>query len=343
MQIRSTLRLAVAATLVVIAILPASATAADAIDGRLATAPRLRGVPTESFRIAAGDEIEVASRLYGREQIAPLVAVVGALPHGDELGALGLYVGSRDEVATICGVGTMACYDPVRETMTIDGEDEDIEGISRASVIAHEYGHHIANNRNGAIWSAFDAGTARWSTYEGVCERRWEGLAFPGDEGAHYWENPGEAFAQSYSMLVDPTDEWNYSPLFRPDPTALSLLREDVLDPVEPRESLWSAGIDLGTDRAGLATAMPVGTGTFVRKLAVPYDGRVRIRLRSPEGGRYRLALVDADTGKLLADAEPQPGGSTHLRYADCGHRRLEIEATTRAKAMPFEALVLAP
>jgi hypothetical protein len=44
------------------------------------------------------------------------------------------------------------------------------------------------------------------------------GQFFPGDEDFHYWENPGEAFAETNAHLNYPevSVPWGYSPLLRP-------------------------------------------------------------------------------------------------------------------------------
>jgi hypothetical protein len=302
----------------------------------------VREAPTVSFRLAGGTRMRVASRLYDRAQVAPLVGDISSLPHGSELAKLQLYAANEEEVTALCGEATMACYDPVSERMVVSGQEEEIDGISRESVIAHEYGHHIANNRAGGIWPAFDAGTLRWSTYEQVCERTREGLAFPGNEGAHYWENPGEAFAQSYSQLVDPQSGWNYSPLFAPNQTSLRKLREDVLDPVEPSHSTWRFDEPVGPV-GRIADAIPLGRVSMSRELKVPYDGRIRVHLRG-DGGGYRLTLIDPETGQVVAEENPESDGITRLRYADCGQRRLELTSTPVGLIdSPFVAHVVVP
>jgi hypothetical protein len=300
------------------------------------------GAPRIDFRLAGGTRLPVSSLAYDRAQLVPLVTDVSSLPHGPEMAQLQLYAATGEEEAALCGEGTMACYDPVSERMVVSAETDEVDGISRESVIAHEYGHHIANNRSGGIWSAFDAGTLRWSTYERVCERKREGLAFPGNEGAHYWENPGEAFAQSYSELVDSGSEWNYSPLFAPDPTALRKLREDVLDPVEPRDSSWSFDEPAETDLSGIGDAVALDPASVSTELKVPYDGRIRIRLHS-RSGRYRLALVDPESGATVAQAGPGAGGATRLRFADCGLRRLQLVSTPIGPAASFTANIRTP
>ena len=189
------------------------------------------GAPSLRYAVGDGTYMRVASLAYDRAQVSPLVALFDSLPHGPELSKLKLYVATDEEIAQTCGVGTMACYDPGSERMIVSGQSEEVDGIPREAVIAHEYGHHIANNRHGDIWSALSAGTPRWSTYEHVCELAHDGRYSRGNEGAHYWENPGEAFAQSYSQMVVPQASWYYTPLLQPDETALAKLRMDVLHP----------------------------------------------------------------------------------------------------------------
>ena len=326
--------LLVAATLLAAGVVPLGATVAHA--------EPISRAPSIAFSLAGGTRLRVSSLAYDRAQVTPIVRDISSLPHGPELAHLHLYAATGEEITGLCGEGTMACYDPASERMVVSAESEEVGGISRASVIAHEYGHHIANNRAGGIWSAFDEGTLRWSTYERVCERKREGLAFPGNEGAHYWENPGEAFAQSYSQLVDPQSTWNYSPLFAPDPTALRKLREDVVDPVEPTETTWTHGDPGRPGDAAIGDALALDPTSVSTELKVPYDGRVRVRLRAG-AARFRLSLVDPATGETLAEADPGTGGITRLRYADCGLRSVQLVATPLGADAPFTASVRIP
>jgi hypothetical protein len=297
------------------------------------------------FRIAGGGQLLASSRTFDRAQVSPLIDTIEALPHGEEISKLGLVVATPGEVGSICGEETMACYDPREDRMVIDGQDEELDGVSRASLIAHEYGHHIANNRQGGIWSAFEAGTLRWSTYEQVCELTRAGELFPGSEGARYWENPGEAFAQSYATLVEPQTSWtSYTPLLAPDETALRKIREDVLDPVEPRKLDWQIGGARSVGGAAIGEAMAVGQGSFAKTFAMPYDGRVTVQLRADEGGRYRLSLWDPASGELLSDSPVDPSGEARLHYADCGHRSLEARAeAVGGPASAFTGEILLP
>ena len=171
--------------------------------------------------------------LTHRAQVAPVAAAVGSLPHGKELSQLKVYVGTREEVSVLCGEGTMACYDPASETMTIDGEDEEVDGISRASVIAHEYGHHIANNRHGrhlvGVRCPGPCAGAPTSRSASVTHER---LAFPGNEGAHYWEKPRGGVRPVLLPAGRSTPGMELlGSLPARNSTALHKLREDVLEP----------------------------------------------------------------------------------------------------------------
>jgi hypothetical protein len=307
------------------------------------TASEPANVTRMLFRHAGGADLVATSSSYDRAQVSPLIATLNSFPHGSELSKLGLEVGTPAEVTERCGEEAMSCYDPREDEMVVDGEDGELDGVSRTSLIAHEYGHHIAENRAGGIWSAFEAGTLRWSTYEEVCERTREGKLFPGNEGGHYWENPGEAFAQTYATLVEPETAWPYTPLLAPDETALSKVREDVLDPVQPRRLTWQVGSPSAVGDA-IGEAMPVESGSLARLLDAPYDGRITVRLQAQEDGRYRVALRDPSTGELLAQAPTGPDGASRLHYADCGHRVIEVTAESLADpAAGFIAEILTP
>ena len=83
-------------------------------------------------------------------------------------------------------------------------------------MIAHEYGHHIAAHRSNAPLEALDFGPKRWSSYELVCSNTIDGKLAPGDQGANYLSNPGEAWAEAYARLVFPAEAWRFTPLLKP-------------------------------------------------------------------------------------------------------------------------------
>ena len=101
-------------------------------------------------------------------------------------------------VQRICGSGALGCYGDSR--LVAIGDDFRAV-IPPQSVFTHEYGHHVANTRNNDPWKGVDWGTKRWASYVNVCARSKSGELSPGDEGANYQLNPGEAFAEDYRVL----------------------------------------------------------------------------------------------------------------------------------------------
>jgi hypothetical protein len=123
----------------------------------------------------------------------------------------------------------------------------------------------------------------------------------------------------------------------------LRKVQEDVLDPVKPRRMEWRIGSSSGP-APSVSDALPVGHGSFRRILKTPFDGRITVRLKAEEDGRYRLSLRDASTGELLSTASPRPDGESHLHYADCGHRLIEARAEgVGGSGSGFTAEILAP
>lgn len=113
---------------------------------------------------------------------------------------------------------------------------EDTEWSTVEEVLTHEYGHHVANNRDNYPWPAIAYGTKRWATYMGICAKEAVGTVFPGDEGKHYLQNPGEGFAESFLHLNEvklgiPETPWFYDAALAPDAGALAALEQDVLKP----------------------------------------------------------------------------------------------------------------
>ena len=45
---------------------------------------------------------------------------------------------------------------------------QDVGTTTAASVLTHEYGHHIADSRQNPPWPSVNWGTKRWASYENV-------------------------------------------------------------------------------------------------------------------------------------------------------------------------------
>jgi hypothetical protein len=234
---------------------------------------------------------------------------LGTLVHGPELRRLTLNLVPQASVEAICGNQALACYDPQRQAIYISPEDQ-LDAPPAKEIVIHEFGHHIANNRTDAPWQALDYGTKRWSSYENICARALTGSASPGDEGTHYVQNSGEAFAESYRVLnlekQGQTDiGWDIvAQSFYPDATALTLLEQDVATP-------WTAP-------TASALHGSFGNGT-VRTFSVQtqLDGAFTAHLVSPTKAKMRLGLYNGST--LVSRG-------TTIRYQVCGQRTLTLK-----------------
>jgi hypothetical protein len=250
----------------------------------------------------------------------------GSLLHGPELSLLTAYVAPLDEVQELChGSDVLGCYQGNR--LVVMGEPA--YGVSPQSVAAHEYGHHVAYNRANPPWAAIDWGTKRWATYENVCARTAALTAFPGDEGSMYFLNPGEAFAESFRVLNGyAPDDWSIvDPSFRPDATALSLLREDVLDPWTP-------------PTVRTISARFHGSQTWTLRLAMPLDGELVARV-SP--GADELTLAGTDTKTVLAEGSWSTGGAKAIDYRVCGRRTVLLRVTRHTSSARFVVRLSSP
>jgi hypothetical protein len=202
---------------------------------------------------------------------------------------------------------------------------DDVPGYSVEQVLMHEYGHHVATNRSNAPWPAVTWGTKRWASYENVCTRTQQGVAFPGDEGDHYWQNPGEAFAESYMFLNAQRfgvalPPWDYDVLFQPDYNALTKITQDVTTPWNGNKTfVWRGRFG----RRGTAQAA---------KLATPLDGEVSFRVSAPRG---TLMRVYGD-GQLLGAFRGSAAGRL------CGQRSVTTQLVGGGKGA-FRVLALIP
>jgi hypothetical protein len=177
-----------------------------------------------------------------------------------------------------------------------------------------------------------DWGTKRWATAMNVCTRTAAGTAFPGDEGANYRLDPGEALAESYRILNFDKQAWPswtvlapliVDPSFAPTPAALDALKEDVLDP-------WT-GPTVASFGGRVASVKRAATHV----VATPLDGSFSVKLsRAPQGAS--VSLVDTRTGKLLAK------GTRRISFTVCGQRKLSL-LVRAAKTGVFSATYATP
>ena len=251
-----------------------------------------------------------------------------SLYHGPELSRVRIYIATRAEVQALCGsVGIVACYDPRSEQLYTPGDRR--EFLQLEHVAAHEYGHHVANNRVNAPWRAGEWGTKRWATYEGVCPLAAQGVVFPGDQGENYERNPGESFAEAYGLLnAQRFGTWNLMPwdfaeFFYPDAAAFAAIQQDVLRP-------WTRWTIVRW-RASVRRAR----ATVSRRIVTPLDGSLAIRV----AGAFRgsVSVADARTGRVLVRRAGRSAVATV-----CGQRSIRIRLTA-ARAGRFTVSVARP
>ena len=74
-----------------------------------------------------------------------------------------MYVAPYVEMQSLCGADADSCYDPAADTMYLVGETPP-DGASIPEIASHEYGHHVANNRDNSPWDAAAWGPKYWAT-----------------------------------------------------------------------------------------------------------------------------------------------------------------------------------
>jgi hypothetical protein len=329
---------AVAVALALVAVAPAPAEASEfspTIRSGVLHPARLASASWQGGRYvtASGEQVTVfVSPSYASDSGAGQrwADFFASLVHGPELSLLTAYIAPYDEVQDLCEAdgGALGCYWAQKLIAVGDA----VDGIQPTSVAAHEYGHHVANNRSNAPWRAIDWGTKRWATYTKVCARTSEGTAFPGDEGDNYRENPGEAFAESFRILNEtarglPITWPILDPSFIPDATALQAVRDDVLQP-------WTTPT-MRTIRARLARGRHVWRMT----LATPLDGNLSIRLAQ---GSDDLDLLNG-ANTVLAHGYWNINGGKALGYQICGQRSVVIRVRTDSKQARFTLRISEP
>jgi hypothetical protein len=302
-----------------------------------ASTPSVRALQSESwdggrYTTSTGEQVTVeVSTAYASDSAAGQrwANFFASLVHGPELGVLTAYIAPIDEVSDICGSSdVLGCY--WNDKLVAVGTATD--GLDPASVVRHEYGHHVAFNRVNAPWSAVDWGTKRWASSVNVCARARAGTAFPGDEGSHYTLNPGEAFAESYRVLNEQLAGLPFlwpivDPSFLPTPASIESLREDVVDP-------WT-----GPTTTTLHVKFRPHRRVWMSKLATPLDGGLTIRLAQ---GADDLTLI-GDSNAVLARGSWTSNGGKSLHYVICGQRSLTLRVRANGRAGPFNLRITKP
>jgi hypothetical protein len=205
------------------------------------------------------------------------------LAHGPEISTVTVVLTSLRQVQSTCGRQALACY--LNQTATIYTPLDDVQGEATAqSILAHEYGHHLAATERNDPWPALAWGTKRWATAMGICAGVRARKLSPGGEGSNYLFNPGEAFAESYRLLNErrlglPESAWDIvDASLQPSQAALDALLADIQTP-------WSGPRTI-TRKSSFVRASKTSVRTF--SFATPLDGTLSFSVKSPKGTVFR-------------------------------------------------------
>jgi hypothetical protein len=289
---------------------------------RAAPVVRAARVPAAASSYSTKDGYRIlveASPAYPADPAADqkLVDFLGTRLHGPELGRLAVYVGKPAEIRSLCGgvAGVVACYAIEESRMYVPGEA--VGDIPVEYPLTHEYGHHVAGWRSNHPWDAVDWGPKYWSSETRVCTYVTEGLLFPGDQGLHYLDDPGEGFADGYAHLHYPDRAWDFNELLRPDASTFAAIRRDVLRP-------WT-GARTRTFRGRLSPRRD--SRSF--KLRLRLDGEVRLRVSGPRGASYS---VEAEGAGFASGRTLRAGGGYRIEW--CRRQRVEhVTLTVRRRS----------
>jgi hypothetical protein len=254
-----------------------------------------------------------------------------SLVHGSELATLDAYLLTLKEVQRVCGDGALACYGG--NQIIAPAQDPEFD-LSAESVVAHEYGHHIAAHRLNTPWEAIDWGTKRWASYMNICANERRGKYFPGAEDEdHYFYNPGEGLAETYRVLNEhrlglPETAWDIvSQDFYPDAKALALLEQDVKTPWTKSTTLAQSG---SVSAAARSRAFVVST---------PLDGRFTVRLTSSAKAKFRLDIL-SPAARSIAHGS---GTNATATATICGERAVRLRVNRLSGAGAFKLAIARP
>jgi hypothetical protein len=258
---------------------------------------------------------------------------LASLIHGPELSTVNVLLSTPQEITRICGQDALACYSARGAQLYAPGDDP-TASLSAEAVITHEYGHHVAANRNNAPWDALDWGPKRWDSSMQVCAATKQGHLSPGAEDpVRYEQNPGEGWAETYRLLNQrrlglPDSPWEIvSQALYPTDAALAAAQLDVTSP-------WEG--DATTTRAGAVTRV---SRTRSYTVATPLDGTLKLTLRASAGLRVSVDLFASSTHV----AHMTGAGTLSRSTTVCGARTYRVRVTELKGRGSFQLAVSKP
>ena len=242
---------------------------------------------------------------------------IGTFIHGPEVNLLTVQLDTPFQLGFDCGFDAQSCYFGGENKIVLSGDaDPAPDSASRDFVLAHEYGHHVAQHRDlpAPFPAAINWGTERWASVEHVCQGHRAGTFFPGDEGTHYYEDPGEAFAESFAFnrFPDAAVEWAWAPALGPTAASLRALRRDTLRPWLGRHSFTVSG------RVPAQRRHRPGVPHALRRPGQHRPGR-----RPPASATSWSSATSS--GQALRSSRQGVSFRHRLDYTVCGQSRLRV------------------
>lgn len=272
------------------------------------------------------------SPAYGpltRERVLPFVDFLASRRHGSELSRLTLFVVTLEQVKQVCSPQALACYIPSRGLMIIPGGQTPAGEVPVEYVITHEYGHHLAANRNNDPWPAVAWGPKAWATHEGVCAGVAQRRYFPGDQQANYVRNPGENWAEAYAQAHYPGRfRWQFDPTLAPDAGAIAAVERDVFQP-------WARNVAVRR-RGSLSKRRRSETFPVTTSL----DGRLKLTLKGPRRANFDLQVLNQ--GRVAVSSRRR-GSRDRLVATDCQVRQFMVRVVRRSGGGRFTLRVQTP
>jgi hypothetical protein len=306
-----------------------------------------------TYPVAGGGtvKVEVDAAWAGTDALQRVLDTLGATVHGPEMSRLTVHIADQTNLWALCGQNATACYFPSSQTMVVSGSPTNPNNqMPQGMVITHEYGHHIEANRSFPGWYATNLGARHWATYEHVCEGVAAGVLYPGDEGLHYWENPGEAFAQAYATMLYPDAVpwwWSFA---KPDEGAFEAIRADVADTSDGTHSSWSQRLTPRSPTASTTVSASLD-GPISVSVRQPRRAKFKVRLLSPNGsvvsqGQDQLRWISKKRGKRgRKGKKAATAAMTELHYDVCGagNRTFQLQVSRLAGKGVFTAEIVRP
>ena len=257
---------------------------------------------------------------------------LAGLPQSGDAATMTVYFAPLREMQQLCSDDADACYYPDDSVLVLLGEIAP-DGASIEEVAAHEFGHHIANKRSNAPWSADSWGPKRWATALRVCEGVRGGTMFPDDQGDNYDRNPTEGWAEAYrvSAGLNPTDWSIVSDIFRPDAATQQIALLDATNP-------WP-GAAISTTSGKLLKGR---AKTTKLRISVPQDGRVTVGIKSSKGLNADLDLYDSG-GRTRIGSSHLRGTSDSVTGTLCGQRTVLARVTRASGSGSFKLTTSTP